>query len=243
MTSKWLAFDIETHSWPDGDDTRRDLGVTCVALALADGPVLHWPTVIDESGVFGERLLPGDIDRLVTDLCEYSADGYKIATINGLGFDFPVLAAEVSSLEMYDNLRDLALGSYDPAFQMLCERGFMVGLDAMAVGLELSERKTKDMSGAKAVDMWETDDLNQQRQVIEYVRQDARVALGIVQALEDQGILRWQTKRGCVSAHRLEHGLLTVRQCLELPLPDVEWMKARGSSPWPREKFSGWLDV
>jgi hypothetical protein len=233
---KWLAFDIETQAWPDGDDTRRDLDVTCLAWAM-DELVFHLPAFTYGGDNYASQMSSAQIESFVESLCRDAADGYKIATINGLGFDFPVLAASVESLEMYNNLRDLALGHYDPAFQMLCERGFMVGLDALAAGLKLSERKTKDMSGAKAVEMWETGDIDQQRQVIEYVRQDARVTLGIVRALEG-GVLRWQTKRGHISTHRLEHGLLTVRECLELPLPDT----SRMDDPWPREKFSGWLE-
>jgi len=253
--SKWLAFDIETQACPGGDDTRRNLGVTCLAWAM-DKLVFHQPVFTYGGDSYAPKMTQAQLESFVQSLCRDAADGYRIATINGLGFDFPVLAAGVG-LEYFDNLRDLALNSYDPPFQMLCERGFMVGLDALAVGLELSERKTEDMNGAKAVELWENGDLNAQRKVIEYVRQDAKVTLGIIQALEnkqwtwrdsfsgkvyhEQQAIRWRTKRGGVSYHCLENGLLTVRQCLELPLPDVEWMKARGSETWPRSKFTSWL--
>lgn len=234
---KWLAFDTETHSWPDGDDTRRDLDVTCVAWALSDGPVFHYPTVVGEHEAFNAKMSRRELDKFAQRLCEYRAEGYRIATINGTGFDFPVLQQGVELLISYENLRDLALDSYDPAFQMLCERGFMVGLDALAVGLELKERKTEGMSGAKAVEMWETGNLDEQRQVIEYVRQDARVTLDIIQTIEQRGAISWPTKAGRLSHHKLERGLLSVRECLALPLPDTSWM----TDPWPREKFSGWI--
>lgn len=255
--TKWLAFDIETHSWPDGEDTRRDLGVTCLAWAM-DELVFHQPVfTYGSGGSYAPQMTQAQLESFVETLCTDVADGYRIATINGLGFDFPVLAAGVG-LEHFDNLRDLALDSYDPAFQMLCEKGYMVGLDALAVGLELAERKTADMSGAKAVELWESGDLDKQRKVIEYVRQDARVTLNIMQALEskrwsweqydydagravgyvERQAVRWLTKKGHISHHCLEHGLLTVRECLALPLPDTSWM----ADPWPRSKFAGWLD-
>lgn len=247
----WLTFDLETHAWPKGEDHRRDLGVTCLALAIGES-VYHRPAF---AGGFAPQMSKRELGLFVQDLYDYAAEGYKIATINGPGFDFPVLVAAVP--EMRDTLRALALDSYDPAFQMLCEKGFMVGLDALAVGLELAERKTEDMSGALAVTMWESGDLDEQRKVIEYVRQDARVTLQIMRALENKRwtwvsywdgeffnrqAIRWLTKAGKISHHCLENGLLTVRECLELPLPDVSWMKKRGMEPWSRDKFTGWLN-
>lgn len=249
----WLTFDLETHAWPEGEDHRRDLGVTCLAYALSES-VYHRPAF---AGGFAPQMSKRELGLFVQDLYDYAAEGYKIATINGPGFDFPVLVVAVP--EMRDTLRALALDSYDPAFQMLCEKGFMVGLDALAVGLELKERKTEDMSGALAVTMWESGDLDEQCKVIEYVRQDARVTLGIMQALEskrwtweqydhdlrgtvcytDRKAIRWQTKKGRIAHHCLEHGLLTVRECLKLPLPNTDWM----DDPWPRSKFTGWLNA
>ena len=35
----------------------------------------------------------------------------------------------------------------------------------------------------------------------------------------------------------LPEGWLMVSEALELPLPDTSWM----DSPWPREKFTGWM--
>ena len=144
----YLAFDVETKAWPEGEDHRRDLGVTCLAWAL-DSEVAHIPLSPGGGGRFHEQLDRVTLDAFVLTISQLAAGGYKIATINGLGFDFPVLAAAVPN--MRDELRTLALSSYDPAFQMLCEKGFMVGLDALAVGLELVERKTKEMSG----DTWD----------------------------------------------------------------------------------------
>jgi hypothetical protein len=49
----------------------------------------------------------------------------------------------------------------------------------------------------------------------------------------------WPTKKGTIGKWTptfKEGRMLTVRECLELPLPDVSWM----DEPWPREKFYGW---
>lgn len=245
----WLTFDLETQAWPEGQDHRRDLGVTCLAYALGNN-VFHRPAF---ARGFAPQMSKRELGLFVQDLHDYAAEGYRIGTLNGFGFDFPVLVAAVP--EMRDTLCNLALGSYDPAFQMLCRHGYMIGLDAFAVGLELVERKTKDMSGALAVTMWESGDLDAQRKVIEYVRQDARVTLEIMRALENKRwtwydsrertghsgarAMRWLTKKGKIAHKAMPDGLLTVRECLALPSPNTDWM----DGPWPRSKFAGWLDV
>lgn len=245
--TKWVGFDIETRDKAPEDYTDSyALGVTCVGIAASD-----YDRPSSYRGM-GSVMTPQEVCGIADELLWFHKEGYKIATVNGLGFDLRVMAEECDSLEMFDNLRDLALAHYDPAFQMLCSRGFMVGLDALAVGLELQERKTEDMTGVRAVEMWASAIPEEQQKVLRYVEQDALVTLKIAQALEskrwtwydnrlrenfkDERAICWLTKAGYISHHRIDR-LLTVKECLELPLPDTSWM----DNPWPRSKFAGWL--
>ena len=75
------------------------------------------------------------------------------------------------------------------------------------------------------------------RKSLPYVAQDARTTLEVAQACEGCGELRWIARSGKVRRMALGEGWLTVREALELPLPDTSWM----DEPWPREKFTGWM--
>ena len=265
MSKKWLAFDIETlHKAPENPSDSYALGVTCAATMRSgdDRPRLWAAGPVGADGRYPEKMTPAQVCDFAAYLVESAHDGYSVASINGLGFDFRVLAEECKDLVTFDNLRELALAHYDPPFQMLCERGFMVGMKALAIGLQLTEQKSADMDGQKAVEMW-TGSRADQDKVLEYVAQDARTTLAIIEALEnkrwtweqwdfkrretvryeDRQAVRWLTKAGKISHHCLERGLLTVQECLALPLPDTNWMKKRGSEPRPREHSSGWTQI
>lgn len=248
--TKWCAFDIETRDKaPEDPAASYALGVTCVGIAVSDPGM---PPVSFRG--MGSTMTPVEVCGIAHELWAYGQSGYHIASVNGLGFDFRVLAAECQDLAIFDNLKELALAHRDPAFQMLCRHGFMVGLDALAVGLELAERKTGDMDGVKATELWASAISEDQQKVLRYVEQDALVTLGIMQALEskrwtwhdsweradyrDTPAMRWLTKKGKIAHKALPDGLLTVRECLDLPLPKTDWM----DDPWPRSKFVGWLD-
>jgi hypothetical protein len=234
---KWLAFDIETVEVAPESGDDYALGVTCAAtLRSGDEAPIIWAGDIGSDGRYSEQMTPEQVCHLADYLLgSFWQDDFSIIGINSLGFDLRVLAVECQDLLVYDNLRDLALAHYDPAFQMLCERGFMVGMKALGIGLQLQEQKMEEMDGRKAVEMW-TGSRADQDKVLEYVAQDARTTLAIVEEVERCGAIIWQTKRGRFSNHRLASGLLTVEECLELPLPDTSWM----SDPWPRERFAGW---
>ncbi|MCP4540622.1 MAG: hypothetical protein GY832_26085 [Chloroflexi bacterium] len=240
MSNKWLAFDIETAQPAPEDGTDYALGVTCAAtMRTGDDKPLLWGNTPRISGRYADKLTPRQVCELANYLIRHANDGYRVAGINSLGFDLRVLAVESQDLITFDNLRDLALSHYDPAFQMLAERGFMIGMKALGVGLRLQEQKMAEMDGQKAVEMWAGSREDQDR-VLEYVAQDARTTLAIMEAIEERGLIVWQTRRGAISSHRLMRGLLPVSDCLALSLPDTDWMRRRGSEPWPRERFSGW---
>jgi hypothetical protein len=240
VSRKWLAFDIETATSAPNEapeDGGYALGVACAATFKSgdSGPRLWAGGPVGLDGRFPDKMSPETVCDLAGYLVESVAAGYSLIGINSLGFDLRVLAAECQDLVVFDNLRDLALAHYDPAFQMLCERGFMVGMKALGVGLQLAEQKSADMDGLRAVEAWAGSRADQD-EVLKYVAQDARVTLAIAETIERGKTIVWQTRRGTISSHYLRHGLLTVKECLALPLPDTDWM----DDPWPRERFAGW---
>jgi hypothetical protein len=167
--------------------------------------------------------------------------GYRIVTVNGLGFDFDILAEECESDSAAEACQRLALEHTDIGFAMFCQKGFMVGLSAMAKGLGVAG-KTEGMSGALAPSMW-AESREGQDKVLEYVQQDVQATADIYDALIVRQRMYWTTKRGTRSKYPwrplFSNGhILSVREALELPEPDTSWM----DNAWSREKFCGWTE-
>ena len=93
-----------------------------------------------------DRMGRQEAAELVQYLATQVENGYTIATWNGLGFDFDILAEESGMLV---ECRMLAIGHVDMIFHVLCELGYGVGLDAAAKGMRLAG-KSKGMSGELA---------------------------------------------------------------------------------------------
>lgn len=239
---KIVAFDLETAiAAPDDPTASYALGITCAATAVADQSPILWHGE-EQLGCYPKQMSADDCIDLARYLIEMVQAGYHIVAWNGLGFDFRVLAAHMPTQADYANVVDLALSHIDPAFQMLCQKGFMVGLDAAARGMDVGT-KMAEMDGMKAVEMWPTVRANQEI-VLEYVAQDARVTADTYRAIVKARRLSWISKRsGRANSWRpsISGGsrLLAVRECLALPEPDTSWM----SDPWPRSKFAGWTGI
>jgi hypothetical protein len=251
---KHVTFDLEiTKEIPEGEDdwkTHRPLGISCAATLTSSGETRLWHGSLPGGAIFDSVMLPArmtseECQDLAFYLCAMYGKGFRVVTFNGLGFDLDVLQEECGGGEWLDSCRILALDHIDMAFQMLCQRGFMVGLAAMADGLGLAG-KTEGMSGALAPKMW-AESRKAQNEVLEYVAQDARTTAETYEALLAQKKLWWMTKRGTRTRSPwepiiLKDGddarLLTVAEALMLPEPDVSWM----DDPWPRSKFMGWTE-
>lgn len=233
MMRKYLAFDIETASTVDGDDWRscRPLGITCAAALASDAkarPVLwHGMT---EDGAPAERMSRREARHLVDDISAYAAQGYTLLTWNGAGFDFDVLAEEADA---YPVCRILARDHVDMMFQVLCEKGFPIGIDNAAKAMGIAG-KPEGMSGALAPTLWAEGDI---QTVLDYVVQDVRMALQVAEQAEDARALRWVTRRGQTRTFDLPNGWLTVRQACALPEPDTSWM----TTPLDRRAVTRWM--
>jgi hypothetical protein len=229
-----LAFDIETAKiLPEsaGDLlAHRPLGITCAAATARDLPepiVWHGH---EESGGPSPRMGREEAVRLVADIERLRAQGYKLVTWNGAGFDFLILAEESG---LWERCARLAADHIDMFFHALCSLGHFVSLQRAAEGMGL-EGKPEGMSGVMAPALWAA---GRHEEVLRYCRQDVRTTLGLAIACEEQGRLRWVTRSGGRGLLALPSGWLTVQEAGRLPLPDTSWM----SSPPSRESLTGWF--
>ena len=251
---KWVGFDLEiANEFPEeGNPLDSDLGITCASTVTSDGDAITWPDPRymrrqPADAMYPARLSPDLCAAIVDRLLEFVGQGYQIVTWNGLGFDFPLLAIESHERGCSDLIKGLAANHIDIGFQMLCEKGFMCGLNAAAIGLGLSG-KTEGMHGDLAPAMWK-ESREKQDLVLEYVAQDSRTTGEVYEGILDQGgSLVWITKKGyptrrawfpTLRGNQYGVRLLKVAEALALPLPDTSWM----DEAWPRSKFSGWLTL
>ena len=245
MGARYVAFDIEisreiatgTEDWK----ALRPLGISCAATLTESGELRLWHGRQGADGRYAAQLAPVDVVRLVCHLAEHSLSGRPALTWNGLGFDLDILAEECADELGALACQDLALDHTDMAFQMLCEKGFMCGLDAAAKGMGLAG-KTEGMHGDLAPVMWAQGRAEQEK-VLEYVAQDVRTTAQVYEAILERHCLTWLSRSGRRQHHDLRltdgtpHRMLTVAECLALPEPDTSWL----TNPWPRTKFRGWL--
>jgi hypothetical protein len=241
----WLAIEPPMH-------------LSCAACAA----------VVPESNIYSKVFADTQAHHLSTSyaqamaeyLYQHHAKGNRIATWNGLGFDFPVLARACESTVYEQMLADLALEHIDLGFAMHCSHGYMVGMNTAAKALGLSG-KTEGMSGALAPILWNRPDrpltdkeaaeiaeLNvlpgtpeARALCIKYVTQDAVTTAEIYNALVDRGVLVWYTRRGTLTKqpwnpYIVDGRIASVKQCLEIEPPDVGWM----SNPRPRSAYLDW---
>ena len=117
---------------------------------------------------------------LVEYLTAQVGHGYTVATWNGMGFDFDILAEESGMLA---ECRELAVNHVDMMFHILCRLGFGVSLNAAAKGMNLPG-KPEGMNGAMAPVLWAE---GKRETVLEYVAQDVRTTAELATECEACG--------------------------------------------------------
>lgn len=233
----YVAFDIEIAKDlpPDSGDlmAHRPLGIACAALAWEhDGAILSATLCgYDDAGRIQPQMSPAECAGLVRVLEWFVAGGAVLLTHAGCGFDLQVLADESGR---WDACRRLSWGHVDMLFDLFCRQGFAVGMDALAHGMGL-HGKSDGMHGALAPRLWAS---GRYAEVLAYCAQDTRTTLQVALAVEEQGCVRWVSKRGRPCEVTVPRWL-TVEEASALPLPDTSWM----SAPWPRSKFTGWMEL
>ena len=242
MTDKYIAFDLEiAEEIPEGctDWPSTRPGISCAATIVGGEEPILWHGY--DLG-YPATLAPGMGHRECRILALYlvgkALSGCTVITWNGLGFDFRVLVQECASPVFAGMLKELASGPLhiDMMFAFFCDKGFAVGLDAVAKGMGL-EGKPKGMDGALAPKLWRQG-REEQQAVLEYVAQDVRTTAEIYQVASERHQVNWLTRSGKTGLWRLPYqGWPSVSGALALPSPDVSWM----DDPWPRSKFYGWL--
>jgi len=234
-----LGFDLETNVIPTEDNHALEgVGITCVGIADRFGS-LSWGSATSRFGSFTQA----DSDDLAQFLYKNLLAGTIPVSVNGLGFDFRVLHNLVS-LNVKPVVRRLALNHIDIAFQCLKEKGFMLGMAAIAEGLGLTG-KLEGMDGLKAVERWATCSELDRYTVLGYVKQDAVTTYQMHKELLNQRHLFWVTKRNTISRKPWRplfikgKRMLTAWEAIHLSSPDVSWM----DEPWDPKTYYDWLEV
>ena len=246
---KLAAFDLEIAKEVEGEDwqLQRPLGISCAALLIQDGEntttrLYHAP----------ERMSSDDCFMLVADLIDLAGAGFTIVIVNGLGFDFAILAEESG---MVDECADLALNHHcDLMLMSVCYHGWPVGLDALAQGagvegklhqVALNDGTILDgMGGAMAPRMWAQ---GEYQAVLAYLKDDVRATLETAVVAVKRSELRWKSKKGrgwgvdllysgdTADEHPI-YRLPTVAEMLTWPRPDTSWM----SDPIEPNELAAW---
>ena len=173
QTQKLVSFDIEIYKEiPEGEtdwNAHRPLGISCAASywkhpTLRAYQNLSWFAGEDWSNQpMARPMTQVQCRQIVGDLMSIAEDGYTIVTVNGLAFDFDILAEESG---MVAECADLAINHHcDMLFMSVCHFGWMVGLDALCAGAKVESKlhnvtlstgeAITDMSGAKAPELWQ----------------------------------------------------------------------------------------
>ncbi len=240
MSSKFCSFDIEIAKIiPEGAsdlDAYRPLGITCAATLLSgDEEATTWYDWWGTKGTgctYAPQMSKAKCQGLVRYLALVKANGYIPLTWNGLGFDFKILAEESG---LFEECKELALSHVDMMFHFFCIKGFAVGLDKVCQSMGLPG-KSKGMTGADAPLAWKA---GRNLEVLEYVTNDVVQPLRLAELVDEHQRITWITRRGFLSSVSISR-LLTVREALKLPEPDVSWMTP---APWSRNKFCGWTEI
>jgi hypothetical protein len=230
---KYTAFDIEiARIMPEGvsDWSRyRPLGISCAAAMSSDGETVLWYGKTSSED-YASQMSTAEAQEIVTYLKKQMEAGYLILTWNGLGFDFDILAEESEYLA---DCQALAIAHIDMMFHVFCLKGYAIGLDKAAKGMGLAG-KPPGMTGDMAPRLWAE---SRFQEVLDYLRQDVKTLLELAYAIDLERQLRWLSNSGRPQVLPLPSGWLTVEEAQKLPLPDTSWM----SYPWPRSKFTKWL--
>jgi len=261
--NKYAAWDIEIYkqlgenfdNWPE----QVPLGITCASVCFSESTAGEETTVHktwwggSELGQLNDWMDASEMTAMLAYLDTLVQRGYKLFTWNGLSFDWHVLYHELEDPTLRASIKQHALEHCDMMFQFFCDRGYPLGLDAVAKGMGLAG-KTEGMDGSLAPILWSADQaaLNQlgsfrwanmslvdrRRKVIEYVEQDALTTYKIAQRAGLLHRWNWTSRSGRPQIYNISRWM-SVREAMQLPLPDTSWM----GRPMRRERFYRWAVV
>jgi hypothetical protein len=228
-----LAFDIEIADVIElapGDDLARHgpFAIAVAAIATDREEVRHWFEPGND-GRPARSLSPARAKEMLEFLRAAQHGGVSVCAWNGLAFDLRGLAGAAGAERL---AAEIALDLIDPMFQFFVQRGFPIGLAAVAEGFGLSEKKL--MHAADAPKEWAAG--NHQR-VLDYVAGDCRLTQAVTARIEQDKRLVWRTKKGTLASEPCA-SLIPVRELLRRRLPDTSWM----DKPLARASYYAWLE-
>ena len=240
----FVAFDVEiAKPVPDGPDILvHKPGIACAAIVREDEPrasILFDPSVSPEFFDPAMTMTREGALRILAALEETAGRGDTLVTWNGAGFDFRLLADETGR---HADCARLVMASVDMMFQVLCERGHPLSLDAALKGAALPPKMDQvTLRGGEAVHISGAE-APQYRQagehaaVAAYCAADAERTAALAAVCQKSRRLAWVSQKGRPNEIYLRTGWLTVEQCLSLPVPDTSWM----TRPMRREDVLAW---
>lgn len=175
----------------------------------------------------GKAMSPGLVHKYLLRLADKISEGHKVFAHNGVNFDWQLLARITGEHAL---CASLCLQSYDLCFQAICTLGYPIGLNSIARAVGSNE---KEMEGGDAPSEWHAGNYDD---VIRYVSGDVKRLRDVILYIFKTGALTWYTRAGIQRSISMPR-LLTVEQCLELPLPDTSWM----TDPISREDNIAWM--
>ena len=241
----FVAFDVEiAKPVPDGPDILAHRpGIACAAIAREGedrASILFDPSDAPELFDPAKKALTRDGSlRILAALEAAAARGDTLVTWNGAGFDFRLLADETGR---HADCARLVMASVDMMFQVLCDRGHPLSLDAALKGAGLPPKMNEvtlrsgeavHIGGADAPTYWQA---GEYAAVATYCAADAERTAALAAACQRSRQLAWVSQKGRPNQVYLRTGWLTVEQCLALPLPDTSWM----TNPIRREDVLAW---
>ncbi len=235
-----LAFDLEiVKSLPDGQDWEpyRPFGVSIISTCTHTWDFRTWPNA---SHYQPHIPYPIDLPQFEAEVAarymlEQAKAGYKIITLNGLGFDFRVLVEHVTHPTLRRAIAKLAYSEahIDIGFTMVCELGFMCGMQAACKGMGLPG-KSEGMTGKLIPDMWKGDRVEQNK-CLDYCKNDVAMTSLIFQGMLHHKMLRYEDKQG--NLH-----VWVPRDLDKLDVIHAQEAPAVGRPFWKRDKFSSWVE-
>jgi hypothetical protein len=205
------------------------VAVAAIKLSDRDTPEVWFETVDGRPAPYWSEEFT---IRFVLRLEQLDREGYTLVTWNGSGFDFRLLY-QITRLA---TVKTMCWRSVDPCFQMLCMKGFPVGLEAAATTVGA---KSKEENGISAPILWHE---GRYERVIRYVIGDVIRLETVIVNLCKEGGLKWRTRKGALRFQPF-NALLSVREGTWLPLPDTSWMTPDPDrEPITRESTLSWLE-
>lgn len=218
---EFISYDVEIYEdLPKGENIDLSKIAPSVAAFCTDYENIHYyedsPYMTKETAC-----------RLVSDLQKKVGEGFTLFTWNGTHFDLQLLGLYSGMIEECGRL---ALNHVDGMFLVVSQRGHYLSLDKALFGARIEsklrevELNNKDifsgMNGSKALVLWRAGEYSA---VKEYLKYDVIQPLKLANHIQKSGYIRWTSNSG--KKNNLKTEMLTVKECLKLPVVDTSWMK------------------